>query len=459
MPSQRPKPGERGQTLILFVLVLTVVLIIGVIVVDFGLWFSERRGAQKDADAAALAGAQAYLNDLSDTATAFNDAVAWAAMNEVPLDRIDDSPTSDCSARNSCIDVGTGGCRDAGDNMPWVEARIRHDAANLFTSLFASIANPDVGAVARACVGSPTGQSQLSPFGVQTNMIPPVGDPETGSQCQNSTDDDGDGTVNDGCPLSGCMEPDPDDPTRTRPIYGAVCILKTGAQDSVNGQRGQLTIGNVECDQTSANTLEHDFHYGTNALCYVGQQVHTGTGNILGLLRGLNDRLKEEVKCDRLFFTGHPGYDDFNEVFSLPGAQPGDAVVPSPDHAFSANDCAVTTGVNVPADPEGHVHTYLPRAIDLVLIDQLSPTNQTQGTATITGFAGFYVIGCFDDSIAEQKKAEIEQNLNNIGPHLNRCDKPGAKDDILGIFVKKVAPPVQVADPDPNLPLTIVLVK
>jgi hypothetical protein len=36
---------------------------------------------------------------------------------------------------------------------------------------------------------------------------PPVGDPETGAQCDNSDDDDTDGWVNDGCPLVGDPEP------------------------------------------------------------------------------------------------------------------------------------------------------------------------------------------------------------------------------------------------------------
>ena len=99
--------------------------------------------------------------------------------------------------------------------------------------------------------------------------------------------------------------------------------------------------------------------------------------------------------------------------------------------------------------------------MDLVLIDQLSPTNQTHGTATITGFAGFYVIGCYDDpsGAAAAAKTAIQANLNNFGSYLNRCDKPGSKDDVLGIFVKKLEPPSNVSDPDPRLPLTIVLVK
>ncbi|MEK7247395.1 MAG: hypothetical protein AAB092_02875, partial [Chloroflexota bacterium] len=103
-----------------------------------------------------------------------------------------------------------------------------------------------------------------------------------------------------------------------------------------------------------------------------------------------------------------------------------------------------------------HVHTYTPRAIDLVIIDQLEQGSQT---ATITGFAAFYVIGCYDDGIATATKLAIEQNLASFHSYLNQCDRPRAHDDILGIFLKSIAPPEDVGDPDENLPLSIVLVK
>ncbi|HSP55515.1 MAG TPA: pilus assembly protein TadG-related protein [Dehalococcoidia bacterium] len=453
---------EAGQSLILLVLAMTVVFVIGAFVVDMGLWLSERRGAQTDSDAAVLAGAQALLKDSSDTTGAFNDAVAWAVKNGIDPAKVDSTSTTSCSAGNSCVATGSSNCREGvggTDTMPWVEARIRHPAAALFSSIFTN-AGPDIGAIARACVGSPRSQNQLSPFGVQTGSIPPVGDPEVAGQCLNDLDDDSDGTVNDGCPISDCLEPDPADPSKTRPVYGAVCILKTSGQTSVNGQRGQLTIGEADCSQTSNNTLEHDFHYGTNAYCQLGQQVTTGTGVINGLLKGLNDRLLEEGKCDQLFGTGHASYDDFNEVFSMPGSHPGDVIVPSATNVFSVNDCYVTTGIDVPPDRyDGDVHTFVPRALDLVLIDRLQPTNETHGTATITGFAGFYVVGCYRDSNAVSIKQQIETNLANMGSFLNRCDHPTGQDDVLGIFVKKLAPPEQVSDPDPRLPLSIVLVK
>ncbi len=449
---------ETGQVLVLMILAMTVVFVVGAIVVDLGLWMSERRGAQSAADFSALAGAQELVSGVTaaDQASAFDIATQFAIANAVDPLAIDSGPTTVCSSGNSCINVGSSNCREDGtDNMPWVEAKIRRPGAALFTSLF-GLLDADVGAVARACVGSLLAANSLSPFGVQTNFAPAIGPAESDAQCDNDLDDDGDGEVNDGCPLSGCLEPNPANPTQTRPIYGSVCILKTSGQGGVSGQRGQLTLGNTQCDQTSSNTLRHDFHYGAGANCQIGQEVNTGSGTINGLLQGLEDRLAEEGKCDELFATGHTGWDDFDEVFSITGGGSG-PVVPSADDVFSVNDCSITSGVDgVAPDPEGHVHTYVPRAIDLVLIDQLDQGSQT---ATITGFAAFYVIGCFRDSTSAAMKAQIEQDLTNFDSFLNRCEHPTGQDDILGIFVKSLKPPDVVGDPSPNSPVVVVLVK
>jgi len=78
----RGRRGERGQAIILFVGVVTVIFVMAAITIDFGIWFSERRGAQKDADAASLAGAQELLaQNFVDPAanTALKPAITTAA--------------------------------------------------------------------------------------------------------------------------------------------------------------------------------------------------------------------------------------------------------------------------------------------------------------------------------------------------------------------------------------------
>jgi len=283
----------------------------------------------------------------------------------------------------------------------------------------------------------------LSPFGIQTGVVTDPGCPNYGQ------------------PLSDCLQPVPGNPGQTSPVYGSVCILKTGAQSDncagfYGGQRGQLTIGELDCNQTSASTMRHVFHYGAKAGCSVDQEVNTGTGNIIGLLQGLNDRLEEEGLCDQISSTGNPGYDDFDEVFSVVGADPGEPIVPSAENVFSLNECSIT---NQCSENPPHTHTYTPRVLDLVLIDRINKPGGGPATATITGFAGFYAIGCYDDDDAEATKAAIELDLTQMDSYLNRCEHPTGNDDILGIFVEKLAPPLNPGDPDPNLPLSIVLVK
>lgn len=451
--------NERGQAFILMVLAMTVIFVVGVVAVDVGLWLSEKRGAQSDSDFSALAGAQAYLNDITDTSAAFDDAVEWAIDNGVDPATIEGSPSSSCARPMSCIDVGIGNCRGDGSDaaMPWVQSNVRHESVPLFISIF-GVGDPDIGAVARACVGSPTGLTGLSPFGIQTNVVPSNGPPESGDQCfdqdihADPVDSDNDGVVDDGCPLSDCLELDPDDPTRSRPVYGGVCIMKMSGPGGVTGQRGQLTLGDVSCSGTNNNLLRHNFHYGSQGFCSLGQEVNTGTGTVNGLVQGLEDRLNDEGKCDDLFGDGDD-FDNFEEVFGLPGG--GGPVVPSPDIVFSENACSVTTGVDIPAESP-HVHTFLPRALHLILIDQLEPNAQT---ATITGFAGFYPVGCFRDNDAQAVKAAIEADLADFGSLLNKCDSPTGQDVILGVFVQTLKPPEQVSDPDPNLPISIILVK
>ncbi|HEY8766157.1 MAG TPA: pilus assembly protein TadG-related protein, partial [Dehalococcoidia bacterium] len=61
---------EHGQSLLLLVLAITVMFVIGAIVVDVGLWLSERRGSQTQADFSALAGAYELLNPAASSSDA-----------------------------------------------------------------------------------------------------------------------------------------------------------------------------------------------------------------------------------------------------------------------------------------------------------------------------------------------------------------------------------------------------
>ena len=158
-PLIRKVNGQRGQMLVMLVLTLSVTFIIGFIVIDFGLWFSERRGAQKDADLSALAAAQELLSltklsdgnalDVQDAANAR--ALDYAAKNDVAdPDNVHLPDPVDSALWTACWeDIG-----DTSDVMDTYPLDIGHPTGALFGTIFGFTGLEDLGAHARACVGS-----------------------------------------------------------------------------------------------------------------------------------------------------------------------------------------------------------------------------------------------------------------------------------------------------------------
>jgi hypothetical protein len=73
---------NRGQAVVLTVVFLTVLIGASALAIDVGTWFKARRALQAQADAAALAGAQALPDSTSNASTL---AVAYAAQNGASL--------------------------------------------------------------------------------------------------------------------------------------------------------------------------------------------------------------------------------------------------------------------------------------------------------------------------------------------------------------------------------------
>lgn len=135
--------GERGQVLILFVGVFTVILMIAAVVIDFGLWFSERRSVQQAADFAALAGAQDLL---SDDGTAMASAYKWAKDNGFENGAGGVEVTVQLLCRNSLTSPPQGICHNTSAPAPGacqigagcdsLQVTIKKPATHLFTQLF-----------------------------------------------------------------------------------------------------------------------------------------------------------------------------------------------------------------------------------------------------------------------------------------------------------------------------------
>jgi hypothetical protein len=142
--------SERGQALILAMLVMTVIFAIGALVVDLGLWLSERRAAQADADFAALAGAWELLDPAGSQADAIAAVSAALAAND---DEGNASLPHPPSVAGNCVTVD-----------------VEHDTPSLFSAIFGAVATENIGGHAKACAGGTNAPLRIVPFEIDTGM-------------------------------------------------------------------------------------------------------------------------------------------------------------------------------------------------------------------------------------------------------------------------------------------------
>ncbi len=369
---------EAGQALILGLLAMTVVFIIGVIIVDFGLWLTERRGAQKDADASTMAGAfellgQDFVNVGNNDPAAVRGAAEgaaydWAGLNGLP----------DADVKN--LNVDDTDCLGPSSVIDTVELAAEHHGGSLFTSIF-GILVPQIGAPAKACLGSQNTAEGLLPLGVQI----------TGPKTDCWRDVDGDGEED--------------------PLYGQECIITFGAGGATSGEAGHLRLyddGSNACSapNTGGNAQWRDevSNGGANTLCHVykyfpdlslcdqdpGGCVYSQTGiGGTATLDAFNALLVKEgtagYDCDARFGDGD-GTDQLLETVQVING----ASWPSPQAVFAKRDCTS------------------PRVVSLIIVAEF--TSAGNPPLPIEAFAGFFLEGCQID--------------NNKGLQFSsRCDK------------------------------------
>lgn len=141
--------GESGQAIILFVGIFSVILVMAAIVVDFGLWFAERRSAQRGADLAAAAAAQdlPLSPDL-----AFTSACAWAEDNGYLNEEVDVKvfARGGSGLEEDCELVGEPPpVPPCGSTCDTVRVTVSKGAPRLFTGIF-GLGEFDIGAEAFA---------------------------------------------------------------------------------------------------------------------------------------------------------------------------------------------------------------------------------------------------------------------------------------------------------------------
>ena len=380
---------ERGQAIILFLIITSVTLVIGVITIDFGLWFSERRGAQKDADLSALAAAQELLpivtlDDPNANAIqlAANDrATEYANLNDVtdPANILLPS-LADSQAWTACWS-------DEGDTSRIIDTYpldIKHPTRGLFGKIFSIADQSNLGAHARACVGSVISMENIMPIGV------PIKNPD----------------ISDVREL--CWAPDNDGDGAPEPLYGKRCDLSVTDKDS--GEAGWLSLDNSSplpnppTDICSAHAgglsdLTAEIRQGgANTTCYVAPAgfriedctssmnwcAFSQTGAHLNQIMGaFNTLFSTEGSCN----VDSDPYDDFEGALELESGTPGT------ESAFYRKICDS------------------PRLVTLIIIDNFNSKANPQ--IPIRAFATFFVEGCVADGV-EYPKCDPHGNIGHF---------------------------------------------
>ena len=379
---RRLNGDERGAGVMWFALFVVLGIIGGVMVIDYGDIAVDRRDQQKSADLIALAGVQ----DLpEDTVQADLFAREWGIRNGVAPSEI-----VNLTLDNTCWN-------DHPDDDPTQIDSITVDVsrpANLFLASEFGIAF-DVGAHAKACVGSLREAEGLRPWSISILNTP----------CFRYTGD----------PNDPPDDPERDDPFNYEPLYGEECVIRL---ESPSSQVGSIRLGDDpgdECDESGGGASKYveNIEEGSDAVCEIGGYVDTEPGLQVGpTLTALHNLLSTEGACDSAAWGDGDGIDQLLEVFTVPGGGP-----PSPETVFVPLDCGWDDDPGTPDSP---------RFVTLVLIDEFDSPNGF-GTEQIIAFAGFYIQGC------EVVDGEV------VTAEYPKCDVPNGDQSnvqIVGTFIQ-----------------------
>jgi len=270
--------GQRGQMLLVTALSMAMLLGFTAMAIDVGLAYQDRRDLQNDADAAALAGSQHLpLDPLQAKAKARD----WLILNGIKPAQITDISIESKYATNDTVRV------EVDDNFGWIFGRVL------------GLSNSNIGAYAKARVGSVEGGNQMMPWAVVQ------GD-------------------------SACLD------AAGNAIFGIDCVVKVGAGSAITGWYGALDAdgsgggSNEYLDNIVDNEVD-TIYCSEGAFvdpCPGASTIGTLDGNkVAGTGKGIEERLASEPACDG---NGN-GIDDFDEVFQTDPSGVADYVVVCPD--------------------------------------------------------------------------------------------------------------------------------
>ena len=347
--------------IILAVLVMTVTFVVGAIAIDLGLWLSERRGAQTDADFSALAGAF----ELLDPDASANDAIQAATDNlDANDEQLNASLPEPIEVDDSCYNRGV---NDA------VTVNVRHDSRALFFDIF-GVTDPDIGAHAKACVGAIQAPSNLVPF---------------------QLDDD----------------PGPCFDTNEKPIFTAMCPVELGAQGGGSG-RGMLDLEAPDdyCSHGGGSgDIEDMIESSAPGICLINENpsaacgggpwydcVAIQNGNPQKVLDGTAARLAKDGDCD----IDGDGVDEFFETITTvkDTGNPFTSI-------YEARDCNTALAGD----------QISPRLVTIVILEEDPPNGGSNVGHPIIAFAGFYIAGCASENDTVDDESDLDPDCNSPG--------------------------------------------
>lgn len=339
--------SERGQMLIIIgLVVIPISMLLAAVAVDASMWQSERRGAQKDADLAALAGALELARPDQ------GDAAAAAMTSLTQNDEAGNGGSDAGNVKNLIVD---GSCFNTGKNDA-VTVDVNHESQTFFSSIFGLKIAPDIGAHAKACAGATQAPNGLVP--IETDLTGPCFTLVNGEY---------------------------------RPKIAQPCGLDFGAQHS--NPRGILDLqasGDYCSDATGSGDLEDLIEWGATGSCMINETgscdptkngpwydcVAVQNGNPTKVGRAFRDRIAREGACD----TDGDGIEEFDEVVTL---------------AFDSSDDSKDIYEPRDCDPNTDGLQMSPRLITIIVLP--APPSSGNNGYPIYAFAGMYVEGCNQD--------------------------------------------------------------
>lgn len=251
---------DSGAAAIILAPILVLFTAFGFVTVDVGTWYSDRRDAQGDADAIALAAAQelpSFDNDAAAVAAAQAVALEWADANDIEPSELTVEVIDTCFSVADEVHTG-------------VRVSVTRTAPSFFAAVFPGTADPVIGTVATACSGQPVTASGFMPWAI-----------ETAGDCFTN-------------------EADPQDRS---PILGQRCDLSVGGAGGSTGDVGQLALAGDEndaCEGGGGGAAQYAdvIVTGSPIECTVGDSVTSNSGiNVGKTIEGLENRFALEGLC------------------------------------------------------------------------------------------------------------------------------------------------------------------